>query len=126
MSTATGILFLLQASDSSIPVNGSAISWTTAFLSLSLSLNVLLTIAIALRLLLFRKHIVSLLGGEHGSQYTYLAAVIIESAALLAAFSLLTLIPFAMGSSVNNIFIQSLNNIQVSFYMTWQSYHWQL
>ncbi|KAI0781613.1 hypothetical protein BC629DRAFT_1678765 [Irpex lacteus] len=112
-SVATGILFLLQVSANSPWVDGGSINWTIPFFSLSLSLNIIITIAIVLRLLLFRRQIVLLLGRDHGTQYTSIAAMIVESAAIFSTFSLLFLVPFALNHPLNEVFFQALNGVQV-------------
>ena len=84
---------------------------------MSLSLNILVTIMIVARLLVYRAKTNRALGRNHGSQYTSLAAMLVESAALYSSFSLLFLIPFAIASptsdAVSQLFIQSLSPVQV-------------
>lgn len=113
VSLATGTLFLLQVSANSPWVDGGSINWTIPFFSLSLSLNIIITIAIVLRLLLFRRQIVLLLGKDHGTQYTSIAAMIVESAAIFSTFSLLFLVPFALNHPLNEVFFQALSGVQV-------------
>lgn len=58
----------------------------------------------------------NILGTEHGSQYTGVAAMIVESAVLYSAFSLCFLIPFVLGNPIQNTFIQMLGEVQVSIF----------
>ena len=81
---------------------------------MSLSLNISMTIAICARLLFYRRRITRVLGKNHGTQYTSVAAMIIESSFLYSAFSLLFLIPFALNNPIQNAFIQLMGEIQVS------------
>ncbi|KAI0684496.1 hypothetical protein BC835DRAFT_1293101 [Cytidiella melzeri] len=112
-SFVTGLLFLLQISANSPWVDGGSINWTIPFFALSLSLNIILTIAIVLRLLAFRRHAVSALGISHGSQYTGIAAMVVESAAIFSVFSLLFLVPFALNHPLNEVFFQPLSGVQI-------------
>ncbi|EIM80872.1 uncharacterized protein STEHIDRAFT_142727 [Stereum hirsutum FP-91666 SS1] len=115
-SFVTGLLFLLEVSASSPWSPGSpaaSINWTIPFFSLSLSLNIILTIAITLRLLVFRRNIVSAMGTSHGSQYASIAAMIVESDAIFSTFSLLFLVPFAMNNPLNEVFFQALSGVQI-------------
>lgn len=108
-----GVLWLIQISQTG-PFENSAINWTIPYFTLSLSLNVLVTIAIVLRLLSYRHRITNVLGSSHGSQYTSIAAMIVESAAIFSAFSICFLVPFALSSSISSIFLQALGQVQIS------------
>ena len=81
---------------------------------MSLSLNISMTIAICARLLFYRRRITRVLGPNHGTQYTSVAAMIVESSFLYSAFALLFLIPFALNNPIQNAFIQLMGEIQVS------------
>ncbi len=98
----TGTLFLLQVSAASPFVNAK-LDFTIPYFSISLAINLFVTIAIVSRLLLFRRRIASVLGPSHGTQYTSVAALIIESAALFSVFSVLFLVPFGLKSSIASI-----------------------
>lgn len=108
-------MFLIQVSTTN-PYVTNGINFTLPYLSLSLALNILLTIAIVLRLLTFRYHIVSALGPKYGTQYTSIAAMIIESAALYSTVSITFLVLFGIGNAVSQVFIQSLNQFQVGLF----------
>jgi hypothetical protein len=81
---------------------------------MSLALNILVTILIVLRLLVCRSRINRVMGKTHGSQYTSLAAMIVESAAIYSTFSLLFLIPFAFKHPLSQLFLQALSPVQAS------------
>ena len=91
-----------------------ATNFTGPYFWMSLSLNITMTIAICARLLFYRRRITRILGPNHGTQYTSVAAMIVESASLYSAFALLFLIPFALGNPIQNTFIQLIGEIQVS------------
>lgn len=107
----TGVLFLLQLSAAS-PFKHTHLNWLIPYISISLGLNVLITIAIVTRLMLFRHRISSALGPAHGSQYTSIAAMVIESASLYSLISILVLVPFALNSTITPAFLQSLVEVQ--------------
>ncbi|KZV68536.1 hypothetical protein PENSPDRAFT_609927 [Peniophora sp. CONT] len=112
-SFATGILWLIQISTTS-PYIAQIVNWTIPFLSLSLAINILVTLFIVSRLLFHRHRIASALGNRYGTQYTSIAAMIVESAAIYSAFSLLFLVPFGLNSPISEIFLQSLGQVQIS------------
>jgi hypothetical protein len=91
------------------------INFTGPYFWMSLSLNITMTVAICARLLFYRRRISSVFGPNHGTQYTSVAAMVVESAALYSAFALLFLIPFALNDPLQNAFIQLMGEIQVSF-----------
>jgi len=82
---------------------------------MSLTLNILITVLIVLRLLVYRHRIVQALGKGQGSQYTSLAAMIIESAAIYSTFALLFIVPFALSSQLAQLFLQGLSLVQVCY-----------
>ncbi|KAN0101294.1 hypothetical protein V8E55_001278 [Tylopilus felleus] len=110
-SVALGIMFLIQVSTTN-PYVTNGINFTLPYLSLSLALNIILTIAIVLRLLMFRYRTVALLGPKHGTQYTSIAAMIIESAAIYSTISITFLVLFGLGNPVSQVFLQSLSQFQ--------------
>lgn len=119
-SIALGILFLRQIGDGSqTPWQAHGINYTSPYYAMSLALNILVTIMIVTRLLLCRHRIKRALGTAHATQYTYLAAMIIESAAIYSTFSLLFLIPFGFGHPLSQLFLQALSPVQVcALYLT--------
>ncbi|KIJ64927.1 hypothetical protein HYDPIDRAFT_89869 [Hydnomerulius pinastri MD-312] len=111
-SIAMGIMFLIQVSTTN-PYVTSNINFTLPYLSISLALNIIVTIAIVLRLLTLRYRIVSVLGATYGTQYTSIAAMIIESAALYSVLSVAFLVLFGIGNAVSEVFLQSLSQFQI-------------
>jgi len=116
---ALGLLWLIQiSSPSSSPFQTSAadtINWTLPYLSVAVSLNVVVTLMIVARLLAHRHYMTKVLGPGHVSHYTGVAAMIVESAALYSAFALLFIIPFGVGNSIANTFLQALSQVQVTY-----------
>ncbi|KAH9834557.1 uncharacterized protein C8Q71DRAFT_859538 [Rhodofomes roseus] len=114
---AMGLLWLVQISTpaSSPFQTGSAskINWTVPYFSIAVSLNVVVTLMIAARLWLYRYRITSVLGMGHGSHYTGIAAMIVESAAIYSTFALLFIIPFGVNNSIANTFLQALSQVQI-------------
>lgn len=106
-----GLLWLIQVSTSSPYTSG--VNYTIPFYTLSLALNIIMTIAIVARLLLFRHRIASALGSGHGSQYTSIVAMIVESAAIYSSFSIVFLVLFAIDNPVSSVFIIPLGEVQV-------------
>ncbi|KAJ7626845.1 hypothetical protein FB45DRAFT_1059766 [Roridomyces roridus] len=111
-SVSMGILWLIQICTSSPFGIFNTINWTIPFFSLSLALNILVTIAIVVRLYVYRRRVAKLLNGNHGSQYTSIAAMLVESAFLYSSFSILFLVPFGMNNPLSQIFLQALSQIQ--------------
>lgn len=112
-----GIFFLLQVSSlSSSPYfnAGHPINWTSPYFFVSLAINIVVTLLIVIRLLLYRRTMVRLLGPGHATECTTVVAMLVESAAVYATFSLLFLIPFTMQNVVSYTFLQVLGEAQVS------------
>ena len=109
-----GIGFLIQVSTTN-PYVTNGVNFTLPYLSLSLALNIVCTMAIVLRLLAFRYRTVAALGPKYGTQYTSIAAMIIESAAIYSAVSITFLVLFGINNSASQVFIQSLSQFQVRF-----------
>ncbi|KAF8905669.1 hypothetical protein CPB85DRAFT_1376752 [Mucidula mucida] len=116
-SVVLGILFLKQVGHTSqSPWDSSGVNYTIPYYSTSLALNILVTLLIAVRLAYYRNRISRIMGGAQGRQYTSLAAIVIESAAIYSTFSLLFLVPFAFGHPLAQLFLQALSPIQVCSY----------
>jgi hypothetical protein len=73
-----------------------------------------MTIAICARLLIYRKRVAKVLGPRHGTEYTSVAAMIVESSLLYSVFALLFLIPFALNNEIQNVFLQLMGEVQVT------------
>ncbi|KAJ7739989.1 hypothetical protein DFH07DRAFT_839566 [Mycena maculata] len=117
-SIALGTLFLKQVGTvSASPWDTPGVNWTIPYYTMSLSLNILVTILIVIRLLVCRAQITRAMGKTHGAQYTSLAAMIIESAAIYSSFSLLFLVPFALNTTtsaaLSQLWLQALSPVQV-------------
>ncbi|KAJ7670412.1 hypothetical protein B0H14DRAFT_1027016 [Mycena olivaceomarginata] len=110
-SVGTGLLWLIQISATS-PFSSSTVNWTIPYLSLSLALNILVTIAIVIRLWVYRRRISGVFDANHGSQYTSIAAMLVESAFIYSSFSILFLVPFGMNIPLSELFLQALSEIQ--------------
>ncbi|KAG2068818.1 hypothetical protein BDR04DRAFT_1078945 [Suillus decipiens] len=110
-SFAMGIMWLLQVATDSPYFS---INYTIPYFSLSLALNIIITIVIVLRLLTYRYRISSALGSSYGTQYTSIAAMIVESAALYSAFSVAFLILFNLNNPISEIFIEALTQVQIT------------
>ncbi|KLO13554.1 hypothetical protein SCHPADRAFT_873819 [Schizopora paradoxa] len=110
-SCAMGVMFIISLSESS-PLVASGPDWAIPYFSISLGLNILITTAIVGRLLLIRHRITSVLGSKHGSQYTSIAAMLVESASMYSAFSIFFIVPFAINSSISVIPLQTIGQVQ--------------
>ena len=114
LPSAMGVLWLIQiSSPASSPWLTNSVNFTPLYFWLSLALNLSMTLAIVARLLFFRWRIARALGAKFGSQYTSIAAIVVESAFISSAGFLLFLIPFGINSPLANLFIQPLSEIQV-------------
>ncbi|KAJ7123513.1 hypothetical protein C8R44DRAFT_538714, partial [Mycena epipterygia] len=80
--------------------------------SLSLSLNIILTGSIVTRIRIVRHRVRKLLGSEHSAQYLSVTAMLIESAALYAIWSLVFLICYARNTPLQNILLPPLGQIE--------------
>ncbi|KAG2039752.1 hypothetical protein BDR03DRAFT_991702 [Suillus americanus] len=112
-SFAVGIMFLLQVTSNSPYFSSTNINYTVPYLSLSLALNIIISIVIVLRLLTYRHRISKVLGSSYGTQYTSIAAMIVESAALYSAFSVAFLTLFLLNNPISAVFIQSFTQVQI-------------
>ncbi|KAG1739263.1 hypothetical protein EDB19DRAFT_1828845 [Suillus lakei] len=112
-SVAMGIMWLLQVTSTSPYFSSTNINYTVPYLSLSLALNIIITIVIVLRLLTYRYRISKVLGSSYGTQYTSIAAMIIESAALYSVFSVAFLTLFLLNNPISETFIESLTQVQI-------------
>lgn len=91
------------------------VNFTLPYFCTSLALNIVSTIFIVARLLYFRYRISSSLGPGYGTQYTTIAAMIVESAAVYSISSLLFLVPFIVNHPIQNVFLGMLSPAQVNF-----------
>lgn len=90
------------------------IKYTATYLSLTLFLNIVVTSMIVFRLLQHRRKARKSLGSCHGTLYTSVATMVVESAALYSVFLLVFLIFFAIDHPLQFLFLQILGEIQVN------------
>ncbi|TFK62943.1 hypothetical protein BDN72DRAFT_803760 [Pluteus cervinus] len=109
-----GLLTVIQ---SSLPEHSfrsaSAINFALVYFSLSISLTTIATTSMLCRLLVFRRHVQGVLGSQFGKQYTSIAAMMVESAALYAVFCLVFVILYALDNTIQWIFLSALAQIQI-------------
>ncbi|KAH7929042.1 hypothetical protein BV22DRAFT_1029854 [Leucogyrophana mollusca] len=112
--TALGIINVVQASlpNQSLWSQG-AISFAVPYFATSLSHNILTTALMAIRLLIHKKRFDKALGPQHNSPYTTVVAMLVESSALYAIFSIPFLVLFVINSPYSYIFLSTLSQIQV-------------
>ena len=112
-----GITYLVRISRlGSGPWHSTAFTLIYGFTSLTL--NILLTFMISIRLYFHRRRVYKVLGKRHGSHYTSIISLLVESASILDVIVLFFLIPFALGSSVANIAMSTLVQVQVQLWRT--------
>lgn len=110
-SFVTGITYLVRISRfESGPWNSTAFTLIYGFTSLSL--NILLTLMISIRLYFHRRRVYKVLGKRHGSHYTSIISLLVESASIQDVIVLFFLVPFALGSPVANIAMSTLVQVQ--------------
>jgi hypothetical protein len=115
-SYVLGSFFLVQlTSPQSSPYNnaGHQINWTIPYLCVSLGINIVVTSLIVVRLLLYRRTMVQLLGPGHAAECTTVVAMLIESAAVYTTFTLLFLVPYLMQNPVSFTFVQVMGEAQL-------------
>ncbi|KAG6380479.1 hypothetical protein JVT61DRAFT_8632 [Boletus reticuloceps] len=115
-SYVMGTFFLLQlSSPQSSPYSyaGSSINWTVPYLCVSLTINIALTTLITIRLLLYRRTMVQLLGPGHATECTTVVAMLVESAAVYTTFVLLFFIPYLMQNPISYTFVQVAGEAQL-------------
>jgi hypothetical protein len=109
-----GLLYILQLSATSPWGSAEMVNWTIPFFSISLFFNVAVTIAIVSRLFYLRRKLVAILPHHsNASQYTNIAANIIESSLLTSVFYVLCVVPFTVHNAVANVFLPPLGQVQV-------------
>ncbi|EPQ51899.1 hypothetical protein GLOTRDRAFT_21904, partial [Gloeophyllum trabeum ATCC 11539] len=113
-SLSMGVCYLVQVStpNSSAWVTTS-VNFTLPYASLSFGLNIIITLVIVVRLLVSRRQLRRILGRGHGTHYTSIMAMLVESAILYAAFSIFFLAPWAAGNALANICFQASGQVQI-------------
>ncbi|EJD41420.1 hypothetical protein AURDEDRAFT_169584 [Auricularia subglabra TFB-10046 SS5] len=76
---------------------------TLPYFSLSISLNLLLTVMIVTKLLAMRRRLRTALGTHHARMYTGMPAMLVESAALYAVFSIMFIATYSINNSLFNV-----------------------
>jgi hypothetical protein len=82
------------------------VNWTLPYGFLTVMFNVTLSTAIVVRLIVHRCHLAKVLGKGHGTEYTQIAAIIIESCAVYTITALALLVPFALHNPIGVLFVQ--------------------
>lgn len=116
--TAYSVFGILALVEVNLPLSN---AWTAlsrkfalAYFTLSLSLNAVLTLLITARLLMYRHRARVQLGVNHGTPYTSIAAMLVESSALYSTVSLIFIISYARNSPIQNLVLPILGQVQVS------------
>lgn len=76
-----------------------AIVVLTVFGATCLASNLIFTHIIAIRLYLYRRHVIKLVGREYAGRYTSLTSIFIESAFLMSVLLALTLVTIGLRSN---------------------------
>lgn len=107
----SGILFLVKQFPTS-PFAPGIINYSLAYGASTLSLNVIVTIFIAARLLKCRWRFGKVLGVEHVSHYSNLAAIAVESALLYSLFLITCIVSVIVNSPLAQLSFQSICQVQ--------------
>ncbi|KAG6826140.1 hypothetical protein H0H92_000995 [Tricholoma furcatifolium] len=110
---------LMVSAPSSSLWASTSINFTLPYFCTSLALNIVSTLVIVARLLYFRHRVSSSLGAGYGSQYTTIAAMLVESAAIYSVSSLLFLVPFIVGHPIQNVIAPLLIILRVAQGRAW-------
>jgi len=94
-------------------VKGSDREIILPFFVLSNTLIIVASILITARLLLMRRRLAAVLGYEHAKQYISIAAMVIESAAIVAIFAIIYLVLYAVGNPVQSVFLYGIIQVTV-------------
>lgn len=114
-SFVSGILHLKQITapdTSSWATANFPFNFTILYGIVALLVNITLTTLIATRLYIHRRRAVRALGNQHGSEFTSVISMLIESAVLVDIFVIAFLVPYALRHWFCNIIIQPLIQIQ--------------
>ncbi|KAJ7912541.1 hypothetical protein B0H13DRAFT_2007145 [Mycena leptocephala] len=88
-----------------------SVQFGIAYWSLSISLNIILTVSIVTTIFFVRRRMKAF-GSPHSRQYVSIAAMLVESAALYAIWSLVFIICYARNSPLQNILLPPLGQIE--------------
>lgn len=110
-----GTLWTLQSSQPGLSLYSALpMAYGTSYYAISLGINIILTILITLRLVMYRRSIMSRLPAEYAAHYVSLAAIIVESAAIYSVFAILFLITYAVNNPTNQVLLAFASSAQVS------------
>lgn len=90
-----------------------AVLYGLPYFALSMTTNMLVTVIIITRLLLARRNIQSIMGKEHGKEYTGVASMLIESALPPALVSAVLIALYSRGHTAMILFFPLLPQVQV-------------
>ncbi|KAF8899419.1 hypothetical protein BD779DRAFT_82945 [Infundibulicybe gibba] len=112
-SFVMGTLWTLQSSQPGLSLYSSLpLAYGLSYYILSLSVNILLTILITIRLIMYRRALMSTLPTDHAKNYISLATIVVESAAIYSAFALMFIITYAINNPMNQIFLTLAGSAQ--------------
>ncbi|SJL15723.1 uncharacterized protein ARMOST_19227 [Armillaria ostoyae] len=111
IGTSVGLCVSLAKAEDSFWAH-TTIRFGIAYWAISVSLNVIFTCLIIIRLLIIRRQVKAIIGSSHGTHYTSIVAILVESASLYSAWALVFLITYARDSWVQNILLPPLGQIQ--------------
>lgn len=115
--SVTGVLHLIQITapeTSSWATANLPFNFTILYGVVALLVNIILTSLITIRLYVHRRRSVRALGSGHGTDFTGIIAMLIESAFLADVFVISFLVPYAIRHWFCNVIIQPLIQVQVS------------
>ena len=112
-----GIITLYKSSQpNSNLFSGVTVNFGLPYFTISCANNIILTLLISARLLYHRRKLQQTLGstGTANSPYFSIVAMLVESSALYAVFSILFIGPYAANNYASDIFLPILSQTQVS------------
>ena len=110
-----GTLWTLQSSQPGLSFYSALpMAYGTSYYAISLGVNIVMTIFIVLRLLQYRRTVMSALPAEYAKHYLSIATVLIESAALYSVFALMFLVTYAVNNPINQVVLGIAQATQVS------------
>jgi len=115
-SLAMGFMFIIQTSfpNGSLWANGE-ISFALPYFVLSVSMSVIATGLMVWRMLSVLPKLKFALssGKQQNTPYTHVLAILVESCALYAIFSLIFIVLFAINHPIQFVFLSALANVQI-------------
>jgi len=113
-SLAMGFMFIIQTSfpNGSLWANGQ-ITFTLPYFVLSVSMSIITTGLMLGRILSYIRKIRVVLGKHQSTPYTSVSAILVESCALYATFSLIFVVLYAINHPIQFVFLSALANVQI-------------